>query len=774
MDGEMLRRSQTTLTGREYEVLSLIADGLSNDAIAERLSLSPHTVAWHIKQIFSKLAVNRRTRAVAVARAFGLLSATAPVSPVRTALPAPSTVLVGRQAELKQTLAVLRQPETRLLTILGPGGIGKTRLALAAGAVWERRASAVHFAPLEGIRSVEHIIPALAEALGLQFRGQIEARLQLLAHLRSRTLLLILDNCEHLLEAVPFFAEMLENCADLKILATSRERLNQRGERVLLLGGLPYPQDLQHEEQSEAVELFLQTARRIGLRFEPDEEDLRHIRRICQMVEGMPLAIELAAGWINELSPAQIAHEIDVSPAILETTTRDAPARQRSMQAVFAHSWDLLTEVEQAVFKKLSVFRGGFGRTAAEQVTGTSLSTLKLLIDKSFVRPEGQGRYSVHELLRQLGAEKLAAASHTQQETRLSYARYYLSRLYERQRELEGANLPVVISDFRKDIDNIWAAWRMGGEYGLALEIAQATRSFTILHTSTGLVPNLVQEIEYILPYLRAQPHLPFVNLAVARTLIMLSPAYARHLPEKTLQLVDEAAVHLDRLENPPDIDVAVYYTFRGTALMAVERYELAVDELQTAFAICRRIKDDTIAWWVPINLSVSLIGLDRYQEAQDCLETAQNTVECFTPFFLKAYVWPLLALTSIGLKRYEDVCPYLIEAVAENRRYPQLLAFEVFLIALATYLHRTGSFEPALEMLYMYFQPACVHLFLHRKAGSLLNELEAQLPLDTRQSISQRAEEWLSESPTPQNTLGLRPGFLDYAAQLIQRPLQA
>ncbi|MCI0711707.1 MAG: LuxR C-terminal-related transcriptional regulator, partial [Chloroflexi bacterium] len=761
------------LTMREREVLALLADGLSNQAIAERLSLSLHTVAWYLKAIFHKLDVKRRTHAVAVARSLSLLPGVTTNAPFRSTLPASLTPLVGRQTELTQIVECLSQPDTRLLTISGPGGIGKTRLALAAAALWEQLRGVVFFVPLEGIRSVEHVAPAIAQAMSLQFRGQVEPRLQLITALHHRALLLVLDNCEHLLEAVPLFTEMLETCAGLKILATSRERLNQRGETLLQLRGLSYLQDNQHEHNSDAVALFLQHARRSDLRFEPDEDTIRHIADICQLVEGIPLAIELAADWINLLSAAQIVQEIGKGLDILGGSGLDTPQRHSSMEAVFSHSWNLLTETEQAVFKKLSVFHGGFDRAAAEQVAGASLIVLKSLGDKSFVRPEGQGRYRIHELLRQFGAVKLALDATAHQDTQLGHARYYLSHLFQRRRELEGQHSLDVVRELREDMDNIWAAWRTAGEYGLTPEIAQATRSFTILHTSTGLAHTLAQEIEYVLPYLRSQPQLPRVNLALARILSMVSPAYVRISPEQALQLVDEARVYLDRLDRPPDADLAVFHTFRGIALMALEQYEAAVTDLQTAVTICQRIKDNTIAigWYAPISLSVALIELDRYQHAQGYLETAQNTVDYFEPFFFKAYLQPLLALTACGLMRYDDARSRILEAVALNRTYAYVMTFELLLLATAMYLYRTGSFEPALEMVCMYFHPAMVNLLLCREARNLRNEVEGKLISETRQSISQRAADWLAETPSPENPIGLRPEFFDYVTDLVQNP---
>jgi tetratricopeptide (TPR) repeat protein len=269
-------------------------------------------------------------------------------------------------------------------------------------------------------------------------------------------------------------------------------------------------------------------------------------------------------------------------------------------------------------------------------------------------------------------------------------------------------------------MDNIWAAWRAAGEFGLGLEIAQAARSFTILHTSSGLVPTLLREIERVVHQLQIRPDNPFVNLALTRTLVYLGPAYARHSPTKFLQVVDEAGTYLNMIENPSDVDRAVYLTFRGMALLSLESHELAVDQLQAATALCHRIDEDAVLYFAPAILAMALIELDQYQQAQHVLEQAQRTAVYFSAFFFRAHLLPLMALIGTGLRRSDDARQYLLEAIDENRRYTQVVSFDLLVLAVGEYLYTLGSLEGALEMVCLYFQPSLVNLYLHRKARNL------------------------------------------------------
>ncbi len=332
-------------------------------------------------------------------------------------LPPQITPFVGRQAELAQIAHHLDRADCRLLTLIGAGGIGKTRLALqAAGQALDAFADGVYYVRLSRIDSPEFLVPTITEAIDCRLSGKEDPKRQLLNYLQQKEMLLVLDNFEHLLSAPggnnsgrDLVLEMVRGAPTLKLLVTSRERLNLQSEWLLTLQGLscPPPETVFGEGTFEAVELFAQGAHRVRPEFSLSAE-WPEVVRICRMLDGMPLGIELAATWVSMMPCAEIVQELSQGLDLLSTRLHDVPARHKSLEAVFSHSWHLLSEPERAVFKKLSVFRGGFDRQAAEQVAGASLGTLAALVNKSLLRVVSPGRYDMLEPLKQYAEGKLA------------------------------------------------------------------------------------------------------------------------------------------------------------------------------------------------------------------------------------------------------------------------------------------------------------------------------------------------------------------------------
>ncbi|HSD57658.1 MAG TPA: BTAD domain-containing putative transcriptional regulator, partial [Methanotrichaceae archaeon] len=337
--------------------------------------------------------------------------------PTRHNLPPQFTPFIGRDFELRQINRLLADPNCRLLTLVGPGGIGKSRIALqAARAQTGSYLDGVYLVPLAGLGSAGLLASAILSALGLELHGMTEPRTQLLNYLRGREFLILLDSFEHLLEGTSLLSKILEQTSQVKMLVTSRERLNVQSEWVFPVQGLEYPRSGQKVgiEQYSAVTLFMETARRVETNFHLDEAARSYVARICRLVGGMPLALELAASWSSSLTCYEIATEIERGINILSSSKRDLPERHRSIRAVFDHSWKLLSENEQVVLSRLSVFRGGFTRQAAEQVAGATLSTLSSLINKSLLQTSSHlkesQRYDMHDLVRQYTEEHLQAS----------------------------------------------------------------------------------------------------------------------------------------------------------------------------------------------------------------------------------------------------------------------------------------------------------------------------------------------------------------------------
>jgi predicted ATPase/DNA-binding SARP family transcriptional activator/predicted negative regulator of RcsB-dependent stress response len=394
-----------------------------------------------------------------------------------TNLPPSPTPFVGREREMVELEELLADPGCRLLTLVGPGGIGKTRLALQAAAgqigAFEH---GVFYAPLTALDSAEHIVPLVADALGFSFYGNEPPREQLLNYLREKELLLVLDNMEHLLDGGEWLARVLRWAPGVVLLVTSRERLNLHEECVFEVEGLSYPPDESAPEPQgySAVELFMQSARRVSRRFALTEAETPPVLRICRLVEGMPLGVELAAAWVAVQSCADIAQELERNLDILSTALRNVPERHRSLRAALDHSWNLLTERERAVFRHLSVFRGGFDKAAAEQVAGAALAALAALVDKSLLRRNAAGRYEMHELLRQFAAEKLVENPQRHQEVRDRHCTYYAGLLQQRENWLQGGKQLEALEAINIELENVRMAWDWATAYGKTHEIAAA------------------------------------------------------------------------------------------------------------------------------------------------------------------------------------------------------------------------------------------------------------------------------------------------------------
>jgi DNA-binding SARP family transcriptional activator len=420
-------------------------------------------------------------------------------------LPTPLGTFVDRASELAQMMACLRDPDCRLVTIVGMGGAGKTRLALQVaqhllpasqqGEIFAHGIVFVGLAALEPdawpVHDEQAMIAVLAsrvaDALHFSFAGEEAPLLQLTDFLREKEILLIIDNCEHLPSIAPFLVALLQEAPQLKILATSRGHLLVRGEQIIELDGLPFPQHaaaIRHDSWSEydAVQLFRQTAQAVHPRLAWTTAEMQAAARVCELVHGLPLGIELAASMARLLSCEEIAREIAGNLTLLHSSQRDLPARHQSLRAVFEHSWRLLTAEEQQVLRRLSVFHGGFSRAAAQQVAGASLAQLATLVNTSLVRrvahaDDSSGRYELLELVRQHAAEQLAAmepSAHEQTLTCDRHCQYYLSFLDQRRADIQSSRQQQAIADMYRESENVRRAWRWAIKQGFIHLLDQA------------------------------------------------------------------------------------------------------------------------------------------------------------------------------------------------------------------------------------------------------------------------------------------------------------
>jgi DNA-binding SARP family transcriptional activator/predicted ATPase len=422
-------------------------------------------------------------------------------------LPALLAPFVGRVQELARVVELTRTPGCRLVTITGVGGAGKTRLALQAAQellpISRQRAVFAHgiaFVALAAIdvsgtderavaqRTASALATAVASALHFSFSGRESPQRQLAHYLHEKELLLILDNCEHL-PAASFVTELLEQAPALVIIATSRGRLNVRGEQIVELTGLPYPSHRDIAAHNgwngySAIQLFQHTAQAVNPHLVWTSTTTAAAVQICELVAGLPLGIELAAHLVRLMPCEEIAQEIAANLEFLQSARRDLPERHQSLRAVFDHSWNLLNPTEQRVLRQLSVFRGGFSRSAAVQVAGAALPTLASLVDNSLVRHitgpnQPVGRYELQELVRQYAAEKFTeASSNDEQSATLDrHCRFYLDFLHRRIADLRGSGQQVALAEIHQEIENIRGAWRYAVTRGHIELLGQAADS---------------------------------------------------------------------------------------------------------------------------------------------------------------------------------------------------------------------------------------------------------------------------------------------------------
>ena len=614
-------------------------------------------------------------------------------------LPAQSTSFIGRETELAIIAKRLADPACRLLTIIGLGGIGKTRLALEAATAVRDFRHGVCFIPLSSIRSTDFLISAISDTLNFPLYGRGEPRAQLMNFLSDKELLLVMDNFEHLLAGATLLSEILRHAPQVKILATSRERLNLQEEWVLDLQGLPFPNDRGDGkiENYSAVQLFLQRAQQARADFWLSYLDKQAIARICCLVEGLPLAIELAATWTRTFSCQDIAAEIEKNYDFLTTSLQNIPTRHRSLRAAFAHSWHLLSEKERCVYRKLSVFWGGFSRKSAEAVVGASATVLSALVDKSLLRWTAPDRYEIHELLRQYGAEKLSKNPEDKLRVKASHCEHYADFLEEQEAWLKRGQQKEALEAISIEIDNIRAGWYWAVRHRREAEFEKYCESLFLIHN----MQSWFHEGETV--FRLAADSLHQTSQLNGQTKKMLGKVLSRQgVFCASLGRYDQARAILAEglaIFEDPEIrrSAPLSLTYLGATAWALGEYVQARQLCLESLVITQERGDRWREALIYEYLGMIAISLAEYKEAKDL---AQRCLAIFREFDYRsgiAFSLNLYGIAARNLGDYEEARQFCQQSLAIARengdRWEEALALQYLgMIAISEGEYRTAK----------------------------------------------------------------------------------
>jgi len=548
-------------------------------------------------------------------------------------LPTHLTPFIGRRDELAEVGKLIQNPNCRLLTLTGSGGIGKTRIAIEAARqaafTPEAFSDGVYYISLTSLTSPEFILPALAVVLKMAISGQSDLLSQIGEHLKNRRALLLFDNFEHLLDGAQLLPALLSTAPEIQILATSRERLNVQGEWGIEIHSMRYPtlQETRRVESFSAVQLFLQGARQAVPGFSLGEQDRYYVAQICHFVGGMPLGIELAAAWVKTLSLKEIADAIQQNLDFLGSAASPLSDRPSSLRAVFEQSWGRLSQRDQEVFSKLAIFQGGFRREAASQVADAPLPVLMSLMDKSLIRRTAQGRYEIHEVLRQYAWDKISSATGEVGEgpavVQAKHCAYFTDFLFQREEDLKGGRVKEALEEIGEEIENLRTAWSWAEKHARWEDIDRALDALYRFYDTRSWF----QEGEEVLD--------ATVKSLIAATSgemsesqqLLLARLYSRQgMFCQRLGLYDEARHWLDQsipilrsLSAPAETALALNYL--GNVIYRLGDYAMTARLYEESLALYVELENIWGRESVTNNLGNTFVRLGNYEKAHELYE---------------------------------------------------------------------------------------------------------------------------------------------------------
>ncbi|MCI0393667.1 MAG: tetratricopeptide repeat protein [Chloroflexi bacterium] len=645
-------------------------------------------------------------------------------------LPVDESPFIGRQTELDKIDTLLGNPDCRLLTIVGMGGAGKTRLALAAARrIVQKQAllflNGVVFVPLAGAASAEAIPLSLAYSLNVTLASPEKLFSAILNYLRHKEMLLVLDNFEQLLSApagveesgADYLARIISACPALKLLVTSREPLQLAAEWRLDLEGLDYPRKGESPAGDgatySAVELFKQRAQQVRPDFQLAEEDLPVVYRLCRLTAGIPLALKLAAAWLRLMPLQDLVIEIENNMDVLTSQMRDVPPRQRSMRAIFDYTWELLAKPEQQLFQAMAVFRGGCTREAAMKVAGARPFLLARLVDHQLVQPEQDGRYELHELARQYAADKLGN-SQDQATMAGRHGAYYLELVRQQEPALYGRSPRAAAAILEREIDNIRQAWRWAVQEKAFEQLGGSIEALAAFYEVVGLFDEAMQSFggaadRLAVPVLKSDPAIQEVRchlLAKAAEFAEMRGDYdqARAWADQAIALADQPGQRRYLADAHRTLGIAGRYA---------GQLEREYDHLKQAIAIyesLEAIRPLAIAYdWLGLiasdlrELDVSLEALQRAAQLHAAAGNERGLV------FNKGMT--AIVYTVVG--RLEEALAYQQEVLHHYEKMGYLVYVARTANNIGLIQHELGAYETALQQLEYAIQ-------LQRQIGSL------------------------------------------------------
>lgn len=620
-------RQQMRILAKQGErSLALVAFERCRTVLREELGLDPEpeTLALHAQILqASSPGFTRDEPFQAEARPAAAEKQTV-ITPLRTNLPQQLTPFIGREAELAQLQARLADPAYRLLSIVGPGGIGKSRLAQQAAAQQLNHfADGVYFVPLAQAPTAASLPAAIAETMGLAFAAsQKSPATQLGEMLSAKQLLLVLDNFEHLLEGVDLLVDLLQAAPKLVIMVTSREQLNLQVEDLFELQGLPTPPRVTDADASHfaAVRLFVDRAHRLAKPFKLDGDQLPHVVRICQLVEGFPLAIELAATWMRDLTCQEIAAEVAAGLDRLETTPRDLDPQHSSLRAVFNSSWRLLSPVERRTLARLSVFRGGFHWAAARTVAQASPLVLNALRNKSLLRNAGSRRYDMHALVHQFSAEALATDPQDAAAVQRAHSHTFLTLLAEQAVALDTREAHKAVDRIQPDWENIVVAWQYAVAQGALPLLHNALDGLVYFCDLRGLFLEAQTLLEQSLAALQSNGDAEAQQLHLhCRLLTTVAYFAGRRGLASTLALARQALALAQQIESVPEVIRNLITQADAFELAADYAQGMALAEQALGLAQAAKLDHHTGLCWDLLG-NIALLAGD-FDRAQACFQ---------------------------------------------------------------------------------------------------------------------------------------------------------